>query len=113
MRVLIVDNSYIAREAIREVLELNGHTVVADAVDGPSALTAVRELEIDVVLLDVLLSNETGYEVAKALTDADSTLPVVIMSMDSTDEALARASGARAAIAKESLATVDLASLIA
>ncbi|MFP2963255.1 ATP-binding protein [Myxococcus sp. 1LA] len=64
--VLLVDDHTDSRQLVRELLELEGHTI-SEAEDGPSGLAKARELRPDVVLLDIGLPGLDGYEVARAL----------------------------------------------
>jgi DNA-binding NarL/FixJ family response regulator len=97
---------------VRTVLERRGHVVVAEAENGSGALRAAMQSEPDVVLLDVRLGDESGYEVSKALARARPGLAVLLMSIDShTSTELAAASGARGFVVKHRLHMVDLAEL--
>lgn len=49
------------------MLAASGFTVVGDAVDAASAIRRVAELEPDIVLLDVMLPDRSGVEVAREL----------------------------------------------
>jgi DNA-binding NarL/FixJ family response regulator len=76
--VLIVDDHAGFRGLARRLLEADGYTVVGEAHDARSALTAVTALRPEVVLLDVMLPDQDGFSVAEQLarTIAD---PVVIL----------------------------------
>jgi CheY-like chemotaxis protein len=65
-RVLVVDDNADAREALRLLLEDEGHEV-RSAGDGPSALESAASFPPEVVLLDIGLPGMDGYEVARAL----------------------------------------------
>ncbi len=77
--VLIVDDHPTFRRLARRLIEDAGFTVVGEAVDGASALIAVHELRPDVVLLDVLLPDRSGIEVAGVLA-ADGNGPVLVLT---------------------------------
>ena len=62
--ILIVDDHPSFRAMARALLQSEGYTIVGEAVDGASALTAVRELHPEVVLLDVQLPDTDGFAVA-------------------------------------------------
>src|SRR3954453_14693749 len=68
MSLLIVDDHTSFRSVARKGLEHPGFEVGGEVGDGESALEAVRELEPDVVLLDVQLPGIDGFEVAQRLT---------------------------------------------
>ena len=61
--ILIVDDHPSFRAMARALLQSEGYTIVGEAVDGASALTAVRELHPEVVLLDVQLPDTDGFAV--------------------------------------------------
>ena len=65
-RVLVVDDNADARDAMKFLLEEEGHEV-RTAGDGPAALEEARIRPPEVVLLDIGLPGMDGYEVARAL----------------------------------------------
>jgi DNA-binding NarL/FixJ family response regulator len=65
--VLIVDDHAVFRASARTMLELEGFDVVGEAEDGASALQLARELDPQVVLLDVALPDRSGFDVAEEL----------------------------------------------
>ncbi|HEX9287738.1 MAG TPA: MASE1 domain-containing protein [Thermoanaerobaculia bacterium] len=65
-RVLVVDDNADARDAMRFLLEDEGHEV-RSAGDGPGAIEEARSFLPEVVLLDIGLPGMDGYEVARAL----------------------------------------------
>ena len=79
LRCLIVDDSASFLEAASELLEQQGVTVVGVASDITGALGQARELRPDVVLVDIMLGDESGFDLARRLAEADSGGPVVIL----------------------------------
>lgn len=77
--VLIVDDHPGFRRFAGKLLEAAGFLVVGGAQDGASALAAVRALRPDVVLLDVLLPDTTGFAVAEKLA-AERERPLVVLT---------------------------------
>jgi signal transduction histidine kinase/ActR/RegA family two-component response regulator len=65
-RVLVVEDSADARDALRALLELSGHEVKS-VEDGPRALDVVRTWRPDVALVDIGLPGMSGYELAGQL----------------------------------------------
>jgi DNA-binding NarL/FixJ family response regulator len=112
--VLIVDDHAGFRTQARNVLEADGFEVVGEAADGDSALAATRELDPEIVHLDVQLPDLDGFEVAKQLTsNGDGPAVVLISSRELADFAsLVRSSGARGFIAKDELSGARLRSLL-
>ncbi len=82
--VLIADDEPAIRRALREILEFEGYTV-EEAVDGDEALDKART-GVDLVLLDIKMPKRDGMEVLQALHDAESTIPVVMISGHGTVE---------------------------
>lgn len=68
IRVLIVDDELPARERLRRLLGgIDGVEIVGEAADGLTAIEQIRELQPDVVLLDIEMSGCRGTEVAASL----------------------------------------------
>lgn len=77
LRTLIVDDEPLARDGL--VLALRGHDsveVAGSCGDGPSAVTAIRELEPDLVLLDIRMPGLDGFEVIEAV--GPERMPAVV-----------------------------------
>jgi DNA-binding NarL/FixJ family response regulator len=82
--VLIVDDHAAFRASARTLLELDGFDVVGEAADGESGLRLARELQPELVLLDVALPDVSGLEVADRLGDSPSKV-VLVSSRDPRD----------------------------
>jgi DNA-binding NarL/FixJ family response regulator len=77
--VLIVDDHPSFRASARRMLEADGYDVVGEAADGTSAIDAARELQPDVVLLDIRLPDLDGFEVAERLA-ANGAAPAIVLT---------------------------------
>jgi len=75
--ILIVEDNADAREAMRMLLELDGHTVEV-AAEGTEALEIVRAKDLDIALVDIGLPGIDGYEVARRVRVADPRRPLLI-----------------------------------
>lgn len=102
MRVLIVDDSQITRSMLRDMFELGGHEVVAEADTLDGALESYRTHKPDLTTLDLSLVNVTGLDILKALRQADPQARVMIVSGNGQERVLAaaRAAGAGGFLAK-------------
>jgi CheY-like chemotaxis protein len=112
--VLIVDDHPSFRLSARRMLEADGYAVVGEAEDGAAALRAARELDPDLVLLDVQLPDLDGFEVAERLRAAGERPAIVLTSTrESSDfgEQLA-ASPTQGFVTKGELSGAALAALI-
>lgn len=78
--VLIVDDHSRFRHFARRLLEESGFRIVGEAADAAAALVASRALRPDVVLLDVVLPDRSGLEVARELAGYDPRPTVVLTS---------------------------------
>ena len=79
-RILIVDDHAGFRGFARALLAECGFDVVGEAADAASALLAARELEPDIVLLDIQLPDRDGFVVAHALNEQPHPPQVVLVS---------------------------------
>src|SRR5215471_7433272 len=88
VRCIIVDDSLDFLDAARALLECQGISVVGIASTGAQAWRACRELQPDVVLLDVELGDETGFDVASALPHwgGPAQPQVILISAHPADE---------------------------
>lgn len=112
--MLVVDDHPSFRGFARRLLEAAGFAVVDEARDGASALAAVGTLRPDVVLLDVLLPDTTGFELAERLSSEPAGPVVVLTSSRSAGDfggSLALSS-ARGFIAKRDLTGAAFAALV-
>lgn len=112
--MLIVDDHVTFRRLARRVLEEAGYNVVGEAEDGATAIEAARRLAPEVVLLDVLLPDRSGLEVAGELTAMLGPTAVVLTSSRSAADlgvALEKAP-ARGFIAKSAFSGRAFAALV-
>jgi two-component system LytT family response regulator len=78
IKILIADDERIARQVLREELELLPHvTVVGEAEDGRQALEQILDLRPDLVFLDLQMPIMGGFEVVQNLSG--TRLPVIVI----------------------------------
>lgn len=75
--ILMVEDNADAREALRVLLELEGHAVFV-AGEGQEALEIARAKDLDIAVVDIGLPGMDGYEVARRLRALDARRPVLI-----------------------------------
>jgi DNA-binding NarL/FixJ family response regulator len=78
LRCLIVDDNAPFLEAASTLLARQGLTVAGVASNGAEALRLARELHPDVVVVDIALGRESGFDVARQLAAGEGTGPTVI-----------------------------------
>jgi DNA-binding response OmpR family regulator len=88
VRAMIVDDNQEFLQAARKMLEREGINVVAIASTGAQALRIAGEHEPDVVLLDVGLGDESGFDVAVQLTAAEGQARRVVLISAASEEDL-------------------------
>ncbi len=94
MKVLLVEDDDVIREATQLALERNGFTVDV-AADGLAGLAAFRASRPDVALLDIMLPGMNGVSLCRQIREESST-PVIMMSAraDPVDVVLGLEAGA-------------------
>ena len=112
--VLIVDDHPSFRASARALLQAEGFEVVGEAEDGESALEAAKELDPELVLLDIQLPGIDGFEVASRLTASGSNADIVLTSSREGSDfgTLIANSGARGFVAKAELSGAAIAALL-
>jgi len=92
IRVLIADDQALVRGGFRLIIEAQPDIeVVAEAADGREALRLARELDPDVVLMDIRMPEMDGLEALRQLATADSQPHVLMLTTFDLDEYVYRA----------------------
>ena len=101
MKVLLVDDSGMARRRVRQMLESEGYEVI-EAEDGVVALERYFVDKPDLVLLDLVMHGMYGLEVLTKLRELDPAARVVVVSADVQDSSkeMVQAAGAHAFLVK-------------
>jgi len=64
--ILVIDDDYTIRLALRKRLEMSGYTV-SEAMDGNEGIAAYRKHPSDLVILDIMMPGKDGLEVIQEL----------------------------------------------
>lgn len=80
IRCLIVDDNAAFLDAATSVLEQDGVTVVGTASTIDHALRQAGQLAPDAILVDVMLGDESGFDLARRLAESGSAATVVLIS---------------------------------
>src|SRR5262249_21935430 len=81
--VLVVDDEEDIVDLMRDFLEAERYAVMT-ALDGPTAIDLLRHHPIDVVLLDVMMPGQTGFEVVRRIRELGD-VPVLFLSAKQED----------------------------
>jgi DNA-binding NarL/FixJ family response regulator len=115
MKVLVIDDHVLIRDALRGVLkEVNDDAVIVEASDCRQAMRLVKEHpDIDLILLDLNLPDRNGFEVLADLRERHPAISTVVLSAFNDRENVARALdvGALGFIPKSSTRGVMLSAL--
>ncbi|HET8700240.1 MAG TPA: response regulator transcription factor [Nitrococcus sp.] len=86
IRVLLVDDHPIVREAIARILRDAGDIAVIGEVDnGQAAIAAVQSLQPDVALMDVNMPGMNGIQAAHAIRREASSVKIIGLSINADD----------------------------
>jgi DNA-binding NarL/FixJ family response regulator len=87
IRILLADDQELLRVGFRMVLQAQeGLEVVGEAGDGAEAVALTRELQPDVVLMDVRMPEMDGVDATRELVDGGSPSRVIILTTFDLDE---------------------------
>jgi DNA-binding NarL/FixJ family response regulator len=87
IRCLVVDDSPSFLDAARVLLEREGLTIAGVASSGPEAVRKAKALRPDVVLLDISLGDESGFDVARQLVDDNRAGAAAVILISTHTEA--------------------------
>jgi DNA-binding NarL/FixJ family response regulator len=107
IKVILVDDQKIFRRRLRQLVELAGWIVIAEAGDISTAECLVQSRHPDIALVDVYLPGVNGFEGTMHLKALDESLKIYLISayanLSDQFETLAKAAGAEAFVSKEDL----------
>lgn len=85
-KILIVDDNEQNVELLQAYMEDIEGTEISTATDGVQALHTVSEARPDLILLDVMMPNMSGFEVCKQLKDDPTTRDIPIIMVTALNE---------------------------
>ena len=102
LRILIVDDSDVARRILATIVRSRHWTVCGEAGDGRSGVKKFRELKPDLVLLDLAMPDMDGIQAAEQMSTTDPTVPIILFTVLDLEglEARARKAGICAVVSK-------------
>ncbi len=107
IRLVIADDHTIVREGLRQLLGgAGGFDIVGEARDGAETMQRVRELDFDVLLLDMSMPGRAGMDLIRQVRAERPRVRILVLSMHQEHQYAIRAirAGASGYLTKESAA---------
>lgn len=79
--VLIVDDVALMRKMLRDMLAGTDFEVISEAINGAEAIAKYAALKPDLVLMDIMMPDVSGFDAVKEIVAADSQARIVIYSV--------------------------------
>lgn len=79
-KVLVVDDSVFQRDVLKMLLQNHGYAVVGEAGDGEEAVRLFKELQPDVVTLDIIMPGMDGVDTLQKLKEISPAARVIMVS---------------------------------
>ena len=105
IRIVIADDHTIVREGLKQILAAApDFSIAGEAQNGHEVIARVRELEFDVLLLDMSMPGKSGTELIKQVHAEKPKLRILVLSMHEEEQYAVRAikAGAAGYLTKES-----------
>ena len=105
IRIVLADDHAIVREGLKRIVgDARDFEVAGEAADGGEVMKAVRELDFDVLVLDLSMPGRSGMELIKLVKSEKPKLRILVLSMHQEMQYAVRAikSGASGYLTKES-----------
>ncbi len=105
IRIVIADDHTIVRDGLKQILAAAADfSVAGEAQNGHEVIARVRELDFDVLLLDMSMPGKSGTELIKQVHAEKPKLRILVLSMHEEEQYAVRAikAGAAGYLTKES-----------
>ncbi|WP_409250713.1 response regulator [Bacillus sp. SCS-153A] len=87
IKLMLVDDHAVLRDGLKTILESEDDiNVVGEAISGSDALNKVKELDPDIILMDINMPGMNGVEVTKILKQQYPHIKVLMLTMHSHEE---------------------------
>lgn len=91
-KIMIADNHSMFREGLKSILESDGSLeVIAEAKDGEECLEVLKNENPELLLLDIKMPKQTGFQVLDSMKKNGNTTPVLILTASNEIEYLMNA----------------------
>ncbi len=80
LNVMIVDDSLIMRVNLVRSLEGLGHTIISEAINGASSITAYEKQRPDLVTMDITMPDMDGITAVKKIREIDKNANIIMVT---------------------------------
>ena len=98
-KILVIDDDPQIRESLRKLLKAEGYEVVL-AAEGREGIEKFNAEQIDLLLLDLNLAGDNGWDLFERLTSQNPLLPIIIITGRANQQELAAGAGVGALMRK-------------
>lgn len=79
-KIMIVDDSVIIRQRLKELFKNKGFEVTAEVESGEKAIIKFKDCKPDIVTMDIALPGMSGIEVVKKLIEIDPSVKIIMLT---------------------------------
>ena len=87
-KILITDDSILARKQLKDIISTLGSPVFIEAVDGQDAIDKYKESKPDLVFLDIVMPKKDGNAAIREIMEFDPEANIIIASSVGTQSKL-------------------------
>ena len=92
-KILVVDDSPIARKMLKSVLPKGTEFKIEEAVDGEDGINKYAAFKPDITFLDLTMPMKDGFQAIAEIKDADPQAMIVVLTADIQQKSISRALG--------------------
>ncbi|WP_407308839.1 response regulator [Desulfosporosinus sp. SB140] len=87
IRIVIADDHPLLREGLRRILEFeDGIEVIAEVGDGQGAINVARNVEFDILLMDLNMPGVNGLEAGRVIRREKPDIGILVLTVDDSDD---------------------------
>lgn len=79
-KILVCDDAQLTRKTLRTILESNDYIVVGEAANGKEAVKKYKELQPDLVFMDIVMPEMDGIEAVEKIMELDDKAVIIMCS---------------------------------
>jgi DNA-binding response OmpR family regulator len=84
-KILYVEDELFLGKIVKESLETRGYSVHMES-DGAKAFDAFKQVQPDVCILDIMLPNKDGFEIADEIRNVNEIIPIIFLTAKTQTE---------------------------